>query len=66
MAVPLCPFVCAVIVQNSFVSMRRVPVADIFTTKLDVLVFLATFRCFIMSQGCDSLGDWLSFIQSSG
>ena len=57
MAVPLCPFVRAVTVHNSFVSMGRVPVANIFTTKLDVLVFLATFQRFIMSQGYASLDD---------
>ena len=57
MAVPLCPFVRAVIVQNSFVSMGRVPIANIFITELDVLVLLATFQRFIMSQRCDSLVD---------
>jgi hypothetical protein len=56
MAVPLCPFVCAVTVQHSFVSMGRVPVASIFTTELAVLVFLATFQRFIMSQRYDEVG----------
>lgn len=57
MALPLCPFACAVIVQNSFVSMGRVPVANVFTTELDVLVFLATFQRFIVSKIYHSLGD---------
>lgn len=57
MAIPLCPFVPAVIVQNSFVSMGRVPVANIFTTELDVLVFLATFQRFTISQKYESLVD---------
>ena len=42
MEVPLCPFVRAVTIQNSFVSMGRVPVAHFLETELDVLVFLAT------------------------
>lgn len=56
MAVPLCPFARAVIVQNSFVSMERVPVVNVFTTEL-VLVFPATFHRFIMSRKYESLDD---------
>lgn len=50
MEVPLCPFVRAVTIQNSFVSMGRVPVANVFTAKLEVLAFLATVERFITSQ----------------